>query len=608
MKRLIDWAIRSYQKKIDGRGLALFRIFYGIILWMEVQELYSFNAYFFDVVPFQVLAEQNFTFILLVWMLMIACLIVGLFTRFAALVSCCYTLVFFSQFKNYEYHWDHVMSMVNFLLIFLPVSNRFSLDSLLAKLFAKKPLPEKVPALMYLFVSFCTLGLLYFDSFFQKISSKIWLNGLAIWLPASYPNLTWMDLSFILNIKFLMLFLAYLTLAFELVFIFLFWFKKWRIPLVIVGVGLHIGILLSFPIPWFSLGMLSLYFLVIPVGIYQKIGVRLQKKSPSATVYYRSDNFYSESYVKILQHFDIFSTLQFIPKINGVLFALSVKEKESFGVNAMVDVWKKMGAWNPMSALFGFPFLSFFWKKLFALIRKKGVLTDDFTVNKTTNIDDSFALFPAVSWQDITIRLWVAFFMYCAVMQGFQIYLKSESSVYVHEKVLGENHLLSKVRKRIYDRYEHIFFFFNYSIGITPHDVFLDKHFETENPILAVVYKPNDGTAEKWLPIICQNGFPDYYNYGRRWAYWTFRVNNSELGNTERTEGLKRITAFWAEKNGISLEDAVFQLKIKKTALPPRSWEYDFLHKQMAKPWIDAGTVEWKSRQFMANIPAIKTL
>ena len=87
-----------------------------------------------------------------------------------------------------------------------------------------------------------------------------------------------------------------------------------------------------------------------------------------------------------------------------------------------------------------------------------------------------------------------------------------------------------------------------------------------------------------------------------------FGVNNSELGNTERTEGLKRITAFWAEKNGISLEDAVFQLKIKKTALPPRSWEYDFLHKQMAKPWIDAGTVEWKSRQFMANIPAIKTL
>lgn len=37
-------------------------------------------------------------------------------------------------------------------------------------------------------------------------------------------------------------------------------------------------------------------------------------------------------------------------------------------------------------------------------------------------------------------------------------------------------------------------------------------------------------------------------------------------------------------------------------------WEKDFLNKQIAKPWIDGGYIEWKNKEFQPHIKDIEAL
>ncbi|MBF4985473.1 hypothetical protein FNJ87_14430 [Nonlabens mediterrranea] len=58
---------------------------------------------------------------------------------------------------------------------------------------------------------------------------------------------------------------------FEIVFPFLFWLKRFRLPLLIIGLGLHLGILFSYPIPLFALAMINVYLLLVPISFWIKI-------------------------------------------------------------------------------------------------------------------------------------------------------------------------------------------------------------------------------------------------------------------------------------------------------------------------------------------------
>src|SRR5690606_7183496 len=79
-------------------------------------------------------------------------------------------------------------------------------------------------------------------------------------------------------IKVLVIALGYITLVFEAVFLFTFWRKKWRVPMLIIGIGLHIGILVCFPIPFFALGVIALYLLMVPVRFWEKQFNRKESK------------------------------------------------------------------------------------------------------------------------------------------------------------------------------------------------------------------------------------------------------------------------------------------------------------------------------------------
>ena len=160
---------------------------------------------------------------------------------------------------------------------------------------------------------FLVIALIYLDSAFYKFASSMWLNGLGMWLPASLPMATWSSFPWLLNNELLVKFLGYLVLIFETVFILLMWFKVFRMPLLVIGVLFHLGILFFFPIPWFALAVICVYCLMVPIRFWKKI--KIKKINISISNFKISDKYKSE----------LFSSFHFsekMIKISWILFFL----------------------------------------------------------------------------------------------------------------------------------------------------------------------------------------------------------------------------------------------------------------------------------------------
>jgi len=271
------WIAKYYDKEISATGLGIFRIAYATVVLLEVLQI----AYFRTII-FQPLTPYT-TPALFIWAGALVGLALGLFTRPCSIVNYGFAVVFIGSFTDFEYHFDFTMIGTNFLLIFLPISKALSLDNVIRRGRTSGPGTELrqtpgVSPLAYTVPLFVGIGLIYFDSVFHKLTSDSWIQGLGVWIPASLPHLTWNDLSAILDNRFIALFLGYFTLLFEATFVFGFWFRKLRVAFLLGGLGLHVGILLAFPIPFFALGYIAFYVLLVPVGWWRHLAPRSQAR------------------------------------------------------------------------------------------------------------------------------------------------------------------------------------------------------------------------------------------------------------------------------------------------------------------------------------------
>tara|TARA_R110002072_G_scaffold131586_4_gene271384 strand:+ start:18494 stop:19876 length:1383 start_codon:yes stop_codon:yes gene_type:complete len=233
------------------------------VLFFEVLFIYRYKELFFDPIPFLQPAQMDVALPLICWMLTIICLLIGYKTRYAAIINYVFTLVFMSTLTSFEYHMHYAYAGINFLLIFLPISNLLSLDSL------KNPHIRKSASSVYYFLPvFIGVALVYFDSIFFKLSSQFWTKGMGMWLPASLPQASTFKFQWLLDSELLSRAFGYFTFFFEFIFLFTFWFKKFRIPLLISGIVLHFGILVTFSIPLFAWGVIAFYFLLVPISFW----------------------------------------------------------------------------------------------------------------------------------------------------------------------------------------------------------------------------------------------------------------------------------------------------------------------------------------------------
>ncbi len=620
---------KLYLKKISGTGLGIFRIVFGIVYLGEIIQMFWFRHLIYDKIPYLSPAEIDFSIPIFIWGVSVVLLTLGLFTNYAKIINYLLTIILIGSIKTYEYHMFYVYIGISFIMLFLPISQNLSLDRLLIKLkysnttFNYIP-PKKVSVINYLLPIFVAIALVYFDSIFFKTTSNFWKKGLGVWLPSSVPNVANSNLTWLLNNEILVKTLSWLTIAFETIFIFTFFRKKWRLPLLIIGMGLHLGILVAYPIPWFALGMTALYLLMVPVSFWEKIKTYLTKKTPSMIFYYDMECPLCNRTKIIIQHFDIrnaisFETVQFDAEKNNLLKGYTKdelldnihsikKEKVYVGVDTYIQVLNAIFFLAPISWVLRIPGIYHICKRIYAFVannRNTERCTEDtcgYTIPSLPSKPKDIKILKTLTLEDLQIKFSYLGIIALIILQVVISY-NSPLNKTVRNKMGIQNSVLNKRIENISKKLEQQTKIY---LGIAKHGVFMDYHFSEYNHDLAITYKTKTG-EEEWLPIIDKKGMPDNYLLGPIWAKWSFRTNHNKINQKQLETGIRDFTAFWANKNNINLNDATFYIKLKKIDTP-KNWEKDFLEKQIQKPWKTIGKVEWKNNQYHINIPKVEKL
>ncbi len=629
-KKLNEAIKRSYTKQIDGTGLAVFRIAYSLVLLCEISQMFYFRHLIFDNIPYISPSEIEFGIPIGIWMISVLFLTFGFYTRFNAIINYLMTVILMSTMKHFEYHVFYAYAGINFFLIFMPISKCLSLDRLRTKIkysttnVQYNP-PKEVGQIFYYLLPFVGIGLVYFDSVFYKMASPMWKSGLGSWHPSSLPMISHINLSWFLNQEYIMKLVGWCTIVFETVFVFLFFFKPFRIPFFILGCILHLGILMQFPIPWFALTVVCVYLLILPVGWWKKLfSVKIPK--PTMIFYYDKECPLCLKTKLIVTHFDWmgkieFKTVQYDSQTEKALEKYSYDElldniysvnsngKVFVGFDTYLQVMKRIFYLFPLYLILNIPGIYHIGVAVYGYVAKNRNTercTEDncgFTPMIIPKKDSEVKVLKNYTVEDLKIS-GVKYTLIIITLVQFTLLYNSWCAKWAREKVGISGTFVDRTIERGIGIYSNSF---KILFGITSHPVFSESiHFKGYKHIVAVVYVDKDG-KRTWLPIINQKGMPDKYIYGSNWVNWTFRVNGIHATKETLNAGIQRYSAFWAAKNGVSLMDAHFEIMVKKID-NPNGWERDFLTKQIAKPWVNGGFVDWKNNQFVSSIEDIKKI
>jgi hypothetical protein len=247
---------------VHSRGLAVFRIAFCLALAGEVAQMFRFRHLLFDTIPFFEPIRIPVGAILLVWGAALAALALGIDVRRAAAFNYAFTVIllgFGVRTGGYSYHADSFYLVGSLLLVLLPCDRVLSVDAWRGR----SRLPPEVSGDYSLALKLVLAGV-YLDSFTWKLASPMWRAGLGLWVPAAHLFPAYRDLSPLLSSELVSRFLGYAVLAFEGLFPFLIWFRRFERVVIAAGIAIHVGILLVFPMPLFSLVVIAFYLGIVP--------------------------------------------------------------------------------------------------------------------------------------------------------------------------------------------------------------------------------------------------------------------------------------------------------------------------------------------------------
>jgi len=598
---------RFFSLKIDATGLSVFRVFYTLVLFCEVLQLFNFRSIIYDKDPFIYSGELDVSFLFYFWFPVLLFMFLGLFTRFATILNYIFSVIIFSSASKFEYHVFYVYVGINFLIMFMPIARVLSLDNLLQKLkfstiYKTYKGDNKILQINYFIIVFIAIGLVYIDSVFYKLSSKMWMDGLGVWLPSSLPMVTWNDTSFLLNNEWLVKFLGYLVLVFEASFIFVFWLKKWRFPLFILGTFFHFGILIAYPIPLFALTYIAIYLLLVPVSFWSRLSQKLKFKKAIYTFYYDAECPLCHKVVIIINHFDIFNaiscqTVQDNYLTNDVLkkFDQGVLLINIHGINkngkivvgywAYIELFKSLLYTYPLGLLGSLPSISFLGKKMYQYIAGNR-LTERCTAE---NCSIPVYSKPITEDQDFLIKGWNQLKVTQLFWKGILIVFICGQLLMIWYSPTIQNHIPFKNKlNRVADiPYRNSEWFLKKYLGVTQHTVFLNEHFNGFNHIFKVMYVGDQ--KEKRVPILNNDGMPDEYISGGLWRDISFNVITTNIQKGKFQKGIVSYLKYYIKDNKLS--NPKFEFYVKEIETPDK-WQKDFFKIQIAKPWIKVGSCE----------------
>jgi predicted DCC family thiol-disulfide oxidoreductase YuxK len=617
---MINLVNKYFKKKINAIGLAWFRVFYFLVLLNDVHELYINDNLIFDPLPYYWQSDISFKLLIFIWMVSISMIIMGLFTKFNTILNYIFTITLISTLSQFEYHIYYIYSGVNLLAMFIPLNKVFSLDNLIYKLKNSKlgniaENSRTTTVWSYWLFPFMGIGMVYLGSVFYKLNDPIWLKGLGLWWPASFPVATNIPMPWLLDSEWLIKFLGYFALIFELVFIFIFWFKKLRLFVALVGIVFHIGIYLFFPIPNFAIAVACLYLLCIPIRFWN-FSSKLKFKKPLITVYYDGECPLCFRTKIFIEHFDVFNAINFkvcqdyfesdfsgysvsLNQLLDDLHGIDRAGKMLKGFKLYRQIMLKSIVFAPLGILCYLPGVShlghFVYRKIASSRETYRCNEDNCIINlsyqeRQANPND-VNLLRGFSVGDFKVYLIVFFLCVVSSMQIVVIYFSPASGVLMHyvSKVPMAHEGLTAIRTKFIKPTVFL-------TGITGHDVFLRSHFANYHDAIKLTFVEQD-LSESILPLVDNDGKPSGIVSGCVWANFTFRFMMPDVKKENFIFGLKRYTSNWLEgqDNG---QPYVFKVYTKKMVVPEQ-WEPGIQARELNKhDWKYLGTVTWKNKEF----------
>jgi uncharacterized membrane protein YphA (DoxX/SURF4 family) len=268
---------------IDPLPIALFRIGFGICAFITFLLLHSeWNDWFgihswisqrsMNIVEpqarlnlFSIIPQNDFWISALFWISIGACVLltIGLFSRISSVV------VYLSLVSI---HWrnpfitnggDDFLRVAGFFLVFSQAGAALSLDRLfrgqrtrsVAVIKDSSPWAQRMIQLELAFV--------YFMAFFNKVRGQTWRSGTAVFYVLHYPPLArfalphWALSSTAVQAE------TWSVLLFQLSFPFLVWFRRFRYPMLLLGLCFHFCLEYSLNVPLFQEDVLIAYVLFL---------------------------------------------------------------------------------------------------------------------------------------------------------------------------------------------------------------------------------------------------------------------------------------------------------------------------------------------------------
>ncbi|KAF3977924.1 MAG: DUF393 domain-containing protein [Methylococcales symbiont of Iophon sp. n. MRB-2018] len=619
---------RLYYTKVPSTGIGLFRCLFGLVTLQEIAFLLYFNHLIFDPIPYMDVEFPMIPFFLGLWGVAASFICIGFRCQQSIIVNYIFWIVFVNftpMQRDFDGGFDMFMIGANFFLIFMPTDKSFAIDTLRKKL--QKPfvhysdyLKKDVSVLAYTIPVTICLGFLYFDSAIHKLFAEHWRNGLGAWLPASMPyyispiNMTWL-----LNNELLQKTIGYTLFIFQFSFVFLVHKKQLRPLFFLIGAGLHLGITLTLNIYPFGVGTLVFYCLVMPFSWYRKIAAFMTAKTPLLTVFYDQQCPLCCRTILILNHFDLFKTINFkeaqvysaeYPALNKIpaeilmkdLYALDNNKNLYAGVDTYAQILIKMHYLAPVGYLLKAPLIyqlaSHYYRKI--ADSRSRIACAEHCVSETQTSGYS-SLYEDVFEKKISKNAKKNIHKISKIL--ILIFLL-QINTSVHYGLFYRLDLLknvSVISNTISNISNSIILFSTNFLGITPHALYLHDHFEGYNHIVAITYQDKQGN-EAWLPLVSPDGRMKSPNWGRVHSMWANIAVTPNINQQRLSKFIMKTTAFWGIKSGLDLDTTMFNIKLKKIT-SPTIWVKDLLKSNLSGDWETIGSAQWQKNTLHFDFP-----
>ncbi|MGZ8187533.1 MAG: DCC1-like thiol-disulfide oxidoreductase family protein [Methylosarcina sp.] len=619
--------LNCLNKKAPVTGIGLFRIFYGLITLQEIIFLFYFNHLIFDPVPYIDVEFPSIPFFLGLWGIVAVFIVIGYRYQFTVFANYLFWIIFVnftSMQRDFDGGFDMFMTGAGFFLLFMPGDRVFSIDKLRYRLSTpfthyntySKP---TVSVLAYTLPVAICLGFLYFDSAIHKLFAEHWRNGLGPWLPSTQPYyVSAIDVSKLLNIEWLQKTIGYTILVFQFTFLFFFAHRKLRVIYLFIGMGLHLGIILTLNIYPFGLGMLAFYILLVPFKCWRAVGEEVTARKPSLTVFYDQLCPLCNRTALIINHFDIFNCIDFksaqdhaaqYPALATIgqdelltdLYALDNKNRIYAGVDTYIQIFIKMRYLFFLGMILKLPGIyQLAWNRYRSIADSRKRITCTSECLLSEKLEDTtlyHRLFEQAAGEKPK-----AFSRKLAKILVAILILQLNSSihygiVYRLKVDTYQNPLAATVTKGS----NALISVSQMFLGIAPHALYLHDHFAGYDRIVAITYIDADG-QEQWLPFVNEQGRLLAPNWGRVHSMWANIAVTPTINDTRLKKFIMKVTAFWGHKIGLHLNKTLFRIKLKKIDSSTH-WVYDQLHKNFSSEWTDIGTAKWADEMISIQLP-----